>query len=110
MKLIQVVLFALVLGGLIAYFRWLRSHLLDRVVVMALALLALLLIVVPDWSADLARVLGVGRGVDVVIYLSLVGIGWVWLVQFSRTRELEARLTELVRHIALAEAQPPPQQ
>jgi hypothetical protein len=65
-----------------------------------------LLIVYPEIARRLARVVGIGRGVDFVMYPLVI-----WLVRESlltrrRRREDEARFTELVRAIALERAHP----
>lgn len=106
MKPIQVVLFVLVVGGIGVYFRRLRSRLLDRVVVLILGVCGLVLVAVPDWSNTLAQLFGVHRGADLVIYLGLVGLAWLWLLLFSKLRETESRLTELARNVALERARP----
>lgn len=55
----------------------------------------------PDASNDIAHVLGVGRGADLITYLVEVGILFVVLHYYMKFVELEERITELVREIAL---------
>lgn len=62
------------------------------------------LIVFPEISRTLARSVGIGRGVDFVLYPLVI-----WLVRESlltrrRRHEDEARFTEMVRALALANA------
>ncbi len=64
----------------------------------------------PDRATDLAHLVGIGRGVDFLLYPIVI-----WLVReslLSRRHRLEgeARLTELTRRVALltAETQDPP--
>lgn len=64
------------------------------------------LIVYPDIARRLAKAVGIGRGVDFVLYPLVI-----WLVRESlltrrRRREEEARFTELVRAIAIERAHP----
>ena len=108
MTLIQPVLIILVLAAVIAYEFRMRSRLVDRLVVVALGGLGIILIGSPNLSTDVARVLGVGRGVDVVIYLSLLGVGFLQLVAFSKIRSMEGQITALVREIALHAAETGP--
>lgn len=64
------------------------------------------LIVFPEVSRRLAHAVGIGRGVDFVIYPLVI-----WLVReslLSRRRRLadEEKMTELVRALAIAQARP----
>jgi hypothetical protein len=62
------------------------------------------LILFPEIARRLAHLVGIGRGVDFVIYPTVI-----WLVRGSllsrrRRREEEERLTELVRAVAIERA------
>lgn len=107
MKPIQYLLALLVAGGMLLYFARLRSRLADRAIVLLLGAAGLVLVAFPDLANRLAALLGVWRGADLVIYIALLGLAWVCLVLLSRLRELDARLTELARAMALLAAQPP---
>jgi hypothetical protein len=107
MMVIQPLLTALLIGILIVYFARLRSKLSDRIVVVLLTAGAILLVLHPDLTMSLAHAVGVGRGVDLVIYVTLAGFGFVILVLVSRIRSLQDRQTELTRAIALAGAHIP---
>lgn len=82
-----------------------RSRLMDRLVVATLAASAAVLVASPGTSTAVAHLLGVGRGVDLVIYVSLLGVGFFLLVGFSRLREMEQQLTEIARQLALLTAE-----
>jgi small membrane protein len=107
MKPIQfiLVLFMLIIAG--AYFFRLRKKTYDRLIVIFFIVAGVILVMVPDLSAEIARLVGVGRGVDLVLYLGLLGISFVCLLLYSKIRELEATLTDLVRSIAITEANHP---
>ncbi|MCL4258416.1 MAG: DUF2304 family protein [Anaerolineales bacterium] len=98
-------LFALVVGVL--YFRRLRSRLVDRVVIFVLGLLAIIMVAQPEWATQVANFVGVGRGADLLTYVGISGLAFLWLRMYVRQRELEERLTELARHLALKRAEPP---
>jgi hypothetical protein len=55
----------------------------------------------PETASALARFLGVGRGADVIVYLSLVGAFALIFRLFARLESLERKLTKLVRDLAL---------
>jgi hypothetical protein len=101
MKGIQVVL-------VLAAFLWLarflahgRTRGLGRVLAVLAAAGTIVLVVFPDLSVGLARLAGVGRGVDLVIYLSIVALAFLGLHLAARQQELEAKLVELTRELAL---------
>jgi hypothetical protein len=97
----------MLLGILLLYFNRLRSGLLDRIVVLAFGLLGIAMVVAPDWTNTVANFVGVGRGVDLFFYLAIVGFAFAVLVLYSKIRDLEQHLTQLVRTIAVERAQPP---
>jgi hypothetical protein len=107
MKPIQfiLILFMLIIAG--AYFLRLRKKTYDRLIVIFFIVAGIILVMVPDLSAEIARLVGVGRGVDLVLYLGLLGLSFVCLLLYSKIRELEATLTDLVRTIAIAGASHP---
>ncbi len=59
-------------------------------------------------SADaLARVVGVGRGADVVIYLSLVVIFYLIFRLYVKIEQVESEITRLVRKLSVDELDDP---
>lgn len=58
----------------------------------------------PDWVQGFASAIGIGRGADVVLYLSVLALPAVAFYFYARTVRLQRQVTELVRHLALAEA------
>ena len=102
----QILLGALVLGALVATIATYRRRRIRPVVTLlwsAIWLTALAAITVPDATAMLARALGIGRGVDVVIYLS-VPLGFYLVFRlYEKIERLNRELTKVVRHLALRE-------
>jgi hypothetical protein len=107
MKPIQLILFALLAGGLLTYFAALRSRLRDRLLVGLVGLLGAAMVAHPDGTTEVANLVGVVRGADLVIYLSLLGLGFICLLLFSKLRESEHRQTELARALALSQPHQP---
>lgn len=101
MKGIQLILVPSFILLVVIYFRRFRSLLFDRLLVLLFGLVGSLLVMMPDWTMRLAHWLGVGRGTDLVVYVSIVGFIFVSLVLFSKLRALEDRLTQLARFEAL---------
>jgi hypothetical protein len=102
-------MFFLLLIVMAVYFKRLRSKLFDRMIVLIIGSMGLLMALVPEWSNRIAHAVGVGRGVDLVIYLSIVGLAFLWIGLYTRVRDLETQQTQLVRHLALAQARFPVQ-
>lgn len=67
----------------------------------ALWLAAATAIAWPDITVRAARLLGIGRGADLVLYLSVVGMAIGFFAVFLRMRRLEEHLTTIVRQVAL---------
>jgi hypothetical protein len=57
----------------------------------------------PDTTNLLARWLGVGRGVDTAMYLSLLVIFYLLFRSFAKIEDLDRQLTRVVRASALRE-------
>lgn len=81
------------------------SHLaIRRLGMMAFILAAILSILFPQWLTGLAKLIGVGRGADLLLYaLVLVFLAFVY-TQYRRNLTQQRQLTLLVRKIALMSA------
>jgi len=106
MRPIQVILILLIVLMLV-YFRRIKSRFLDRVVVLLFAILGTLMIVMPEWTTELAHLVGVGRGADLLFYLGMVSFSFISMLLYSKLREVESRITELARIIAIQHARVP---
>ncbi len=104
MKLIQLILVPLIALLVAIYLGRFRSLLTDRIIVVALGAIGVMLIINPSLSDKLAAFVGVGRGVDLVMYLALTGLGFVSLLLYSKVRSLEQKLTEVARQEAVYHA------
>ncbi len=82
------------------------NHLAIKRILMALFVVAAVLSVLfPQWLTWLARLVGVGRGTDLVLYaLILMFLVFVY-TQYRRNVALQRQLTLLARKIALVDAQ-----
>lgn len=58
----------------------------------------------PQRVDDLAQLVGVGRGADLVLYLLATAFLYLVLYVYQEFREQQRRLAVLVRHLALLEA------
>lgn len=95
------VLFFSILAVFILYVLRLRTVLTDRLVYIASALAAIVLVINPELSTRMANLLGIGRGTDLLIYLFILA-GLVYSAAItSEVRRLQDQLTRVVRQIAL---------
>lgn len=94
-------------GLLLAYVMRRRSLLADRMVGLLLFALAVVTIIYPDSTMVVARWFGVGRGTDLIVYLSFLLFSFIAAVVFARLGELNRRVTVLTRHIAIITAEKP---
>ncbi|MQC26604.1 MAG: DUF2304 domain-containing protein [Chloroflexi bacterium] len=104
---IQLLLLLIVAVIVLLYFRRLRTRLFDRLFFLMIGASAGVLVAKPEWATAIANALGVDRGADLVNYLGLLGLGFLWLVLYTRQREIDDRLTDLARKMALLEAKKP---
>lgn len=105
--MIKLVLIALGLLSLVAYFRLVRSILMDRLIALILFVALSLLVVFPEMTIWVAHRLGVVRGTDLILYLYMVGSTYLFVLIYARNTGQEARITALVRALALHEASAP---
>jgi hypothetical protein len=106
----QILLDTLVLLALIATvgkYRERRIRLIEAVLWSSIWLTGLVLITVPDATTVLAHALGIGRGVDVVIYLSIPFGFYLVFRLYEKIDRLNRDLTKVVRHLALSDRTPP---
>ncbi len=107
MSPIQILLLVFFAVVALLYFRRLRRRLFDRIIFLAIGLSAALMVARPDWATAIAQFLGVGRGADLLTYLGLSGMGFLWLQLYTRQRSQKEEITELVRRMAILEAKKP---
>lgn len=55
----------------------------------------------PEWSTNAARRVGISRGVDLLFYLSHLVLFFLLFVTFLKLKQMELRMTKLVRQLAL---------
>ncbi len=58
-------------------------------------------VVVPDTTNEVAHFVGVGRGADLVMYVSIVAILFVLVHYYSKFVEVQRNVTQLARELAI---------
>ena len=108
MSLIQFIILAAVAviwWRLYKRFRQSELTMLEFVAWFGLWLMVALVVLLPQVASYLAAVVGVGRGSDLVTYLSLVLVFYLLFKIFIKHEKLERQLTSLVRGLAIKEAE-----
>jgi len=83
----------------------LRKRLLDIVLLFAMIACALLFIIWPNLTNAIAQKLGVGRGADLIFYISILIFWFVILKLYVRIRRLEHLFTAFIRADAIKKGQ-----
>ena len=107
--LIQLLLIAVVILTAVRLLRGrgARTQAVRRLGLMLFAALAVWSILFPSVWNRIAKVVGVGRGTDMVLYALVVAFLSFTLTTYLRFRDFEARYTKLARRLALDESGPP---
>jgi len=87
------------------FFVRLRNSLFDLILLLLLVCAAVVFILFPEITNQLARNLGVGRGADLVFYTSIIIFWYVILKLYARLRKLEQTITTIVRKNAMEQAE-----
>jgi len=99
--------FVILTAGRLLRSRGPRPQAVRRLGLMLFAAFAVWSILVPSVWNHIARLVGVGRGTDMVLYALVVAFLSFTLTTYLRFRDLETRYTTLARRLALDEADPP---
>jgi hypothetical protein len=104
---IKFVLVALVLALLVWSFRnrdraGIRAS--GRVAIFLLAVIAIASVLDPNITSEAAKLLGVTRGTDLVLYLLVMAFAFTSTGLYFRSKNLEAKLGAVVRQVAINEA------
>ena len=84
-----------------------RTQAVRRLGLLLFAAFAVWSILFPSVWNRIAKLVGVGRGTDMVLYALVVAFLSFTLTTYVRFRDFEARYTKLARRQALGEAEPP---
>jgi hypothetical protein len=58
----------------------------------------------PNLTIQIANLIGIGRGADLVLYLLVLGNLFAWFFFYRKMQKQESEITELVRQFALRDA------
>jgi hypothetical protein len=83
----------------------LRKQVLDILLLIVMLACAIIFILWPDITNMIAKKLKVGRGADLIFYISILIFWFVIMKLYTRIRRLEQSFTDMVREDALKKAE-----
>ncbi|MBZ5857454.1 DUF2304 domain-containing protein [Flavihumibacter profundi] len=104
MTAIQIVLITGVLFILVYFIQRLQKAVISVLFMVLLSGLAVLFILQPELTNTIAHKIGVGRGADLVFYISILLFWYFILRLYARIRKLEETVTTLIRQEAIKNA------
>lgn len=75
-----------------------------RIVVILFTIFAIVTVLIPETSNNIANALGVGRGADLILYILTALFVFFVLAYYIRSHEEQRRIVVLARKLALIEA------
>lgn len=81
-----------------------RHLALRRLTVFAALIVGIVIVLAPGWLTAVANFLGIGRGTDLLVYISIVAFILYVVSDYKKTVLLTRTNTELARAITLSEA------
>lgn len=100
---IQIFLILLLIAAFLLYWKVFQNRFFNRIVLLAAFLITVFFVLYPSISTRIANWLGVGRGTDLIIYLSIVIMIFVMLMMYAKIKKLEEMITTLMRKDAVKE-------
>lgn len=104
MDIIKIILLVPLILLIIFILTRLKSQLAFRLSLIFVLLSGVVFVLFPSVTNQLAELVGVGRGADLIIYLSIVFFFLFGIMVYSKIRKLQENHTELIRQIAIRDA------
>lgn len=101
---IKIILFIPLLALLFLVLKSFKNHALSRLVMIGILLIGILFVLYPSLSNQLAHLVGVGRGADLVIYLFIIFSFIFGIYLYAKFRKLKEEQAELIKKIAVENA------
>ena len=106
MRLVQPLFIVALVITAFVYLSYFRTSLSDRLIALSIFFTGFLAVLFPDKTSWVANLVGVGRGVDLCLYLFSLATMFSLVMLYTKIARLERLNTELVRWIAVQTAQP----
>ncbi len=86
------------------YLIYFKNKLIIRLLMFFVFSLGILLVISPELSSKAAAKLGIGRGVDLIFYISILLGALGFIVIYAKYRKMEVLLTDLIRQDSIKSA------
>ncbi len=103
-NIIQLLLLAGILLLAVYAYKKLRSSYLDAILILIFFGTGIFFVIFPDTTMSIAHWMGVGRGVDMLFYLSFLFFTFLIIKLYAKLRKLEEQVTSLVRKESIENA------
>ena len=109
MIIIQILLILAVVALMVVLLRSYssRTRALTKIATFFFAVFAVTVIVLPDWTTKIARLIGIGRGADLLLYGLSVVVLFMVVNQNLHQRREQQRFARAIRQITLLSAPDP---
>ena len=104
MSLIQLIILLFLAFSFLMVLLVMKGHLAGRLFFIVQFFVGAVFVVFPDLSSQIGKLLGVGRGTDLVLYFLVVLFYMTVLLFIAAIRRLERRQTIILRQLALKDA------
>lgn len=101
---IQVFLLIFLMAAFFLYWNLFQNRFLNRLLLLVAMLVTIFFVIKPAVSTRIANWLGVGRGTDLIVYITIVILIFVLLLMYSKIKKLEEMVTTLLREKTLHES------
>ncbi|MFA5047537.1 MAG: DUF2304 domain-containing protein [Patescibacteria group bacterium] len=106
-KIILLIIVAIIVLRLIFRFKGKDLDVLAFISWLAIWVLAAVIVVFPELTSFIASRVGIGRGADLVVYLSIIFIFYLLFRLLLRLERIEKNITQITSHLALKEKDSP---
>ena len=103
----QVVFLAIVLGMSVYFLRnrgRARTKAYKKLALLIFVVISVITILFPDLLSEVAKVLGIGRGADLLLYGLALAVLFQMLNNYLKDKEASHTITQLARRLAIMEA------
>jgi small membrane protein len=104
MSPIKVLLILMILFAFAIFFAAQKNRLIFKLFLILLLIISIIFVIFPNITNCIANFLGVGRGVDFVIYINIASLYIIVIILYKKIKELDVLITKLTRNNALHDA------
>ena len=109
MSIIQLILTVSILLLLWLYIKHFKSQLISKILFSILFVTGIIAVIFPEMTNVVANYVGVGRGADLLLYITVIIFYTSLTFIYSRFKKIENRQTEIIRLLTIDGAKKLPQ-